>query len=168
MGHFSNTHPRGALLSPINPLSVTLGITNASFVAQTVDWNPAHLYATIKAGFKHEGLAFIRILQRCPHYVPVLWNAFQNDPSRLLLLNHPDGIQISDGVSRLFPNQQEHDPKDLSTAKELVLREDAVPVGLLYHNENAERYDHASIEGLGMSAGEKIEGINAALDRFQI
>ena len=64
IGERSNTHPKGSFLSPLNPISVTLGITNASFVAQTIDWNPPHLYNTIKAAHEHQGLSFVRVLQR--------------------------------------------------------------------------------------------------------
>jgi 2-oxoglutarate ferredoxin oxidoreductase subunit beta len=38
-GERTNTHPGGSFLAPLNPISVTLGIANASFVAQTVDWD---------------------------------------------------------------------------------------------------------------------------------
>jgi 2-oxoglutarate ferredoxin oxidoreductase subunit beta len=34
-GHTSNTQPYGSYLPPLDPISVTLGVTNASFVAQT-------------------------------------------------------------------------------------------------------------------------------------
>jgi len=48
-GFASNTQPRGAYLPSLNPIAATLGVTNASFVAQTGDWLPAHLYATLQA-----------------------------------------------------------------------------------------------------------------------
>jgi 2-oxoglutarate ferredoxin oxidoreductase subunit beta len=41
LGLKSNTTPRGTVLGALNPLTVTLGVTNASFVAQGVDWIPA-------------------------------------------------------------------------------------------------------------------------------
>ncbi len=50
--------------------TVALGVTNASFVAQTAEWVPAHLFATLRAAYQHRGLAFVRILQRCPIYTP--------------------------------------------------------------------------------------------------
>ena len=56
-GHPSNTQPRGSILVGLNPVSATLGITNASFVAQTADWIPAHLYQTILAAYKHRGFS---------------------------------------------------------------------------------------------------------------
>lgn len=75
----TNTHPRGTPTEPLNPLSVVLGVNNASFVAQTVDWNPAHVHATLLAAHRHAGLSFVRILQRCPHYLPHLHDEVQAD-----------------------------------------------------------------------------------------
>jgi len=167
-GALSNTHPRGWVLDPINPIQTTLGITNASFVAQTVDWNPAHLYATLAAAHKHPGLAFVRILQRCPHFKSGLFEALQSDPSRLMLLTHDDGIRVDDAVKRMLPNQVEHDPQDLHEARELADREDAVPIGLFFRNENAVRYDAFTAEGLGTSRADKISALSAQLDRYQI
>ena len=40
VGTKSNTTPRGSYLDAMSPLTVTLGIQNASFVAQAVDWIP--------------------------------------------------------------------------------------------------------------------------------
>ena len=40
VGTRSNTTPRGSYLEPLNPLAVTLGVQNVSFVAQAVDWVP--------------------------------------------------------------------------------------------------------------------------------
>ena len=40
----SNTTPRGSYLDALNPLSVTLGVANVSFVAQAVDWIPESLF----------------------------------------------------------------------------------------------------------------------------
>ena len=39
-GYASNTQPKGSYLPALNPLSVTLGVTNCSFVAQTAEWAP--------------------------------------------------------------------------------------------------------------------------------
>jgi 2-oxoglutarate ferredoxin oxidoreductase subunit beta len=137
-GRRTNTHPRGAWLEPINPIQVTLGITNASFVAQTVDWNPPHVLATLQAAHQHPGLAFVRILQRCPHYVT------------------PD------------QNQQEHDPADMDVARQLADRSDAIPIGLLYQNESADRYDLYSTEGLATSRREKIAALDQELGNYRV
>ena len=167
-GSHSNTHPRGALLNPLNPLATTMSITNASFVAQTVDWNPAHLYQTIKAAYEHDGLSFVRILQRCPHYTPDIWDEFQHNPDNMLLLDHPDGIPADRMLKQIYKNRVEHDPTDIGEAFRLVRRDDVVPIGLLYGDPDAERYDEMSQRGIEMSASDRIAGAQKALDAFMI
>jgi 2-oxoglutarate ferredoxin oxidoreductase subunit beta len=167
-GETSNTHPKGSVLPPLNPLSVTLGITNASFVAQTIDWRPPHLYATIKAAYEHKGLSFVRVLQRCPHFTAHIFKEIQNDMSRVVLLEHPDGIQVDSTVTKVFPNRAAHDPSDLRGAREFADREDVYPVGLLYRNENAARYDLATVRGMEMTQPAKLAAVNSALDKFAI
>src|SRR5580765_2261642 len=73
-GFKTNTQPFGSFLPPLNPLTTTLGTTNVSFVAQTAEWVPAHLYATLRAAYHHRGLAFVRILQRCPMYTQSIYD----------------------------------------------------------------------------------------------
>ena len=63
-GLVTNTTPKGAWLQPLNILSTTLGVTNASFVANTVEWIPDLLYDVIKQAYAHQGLAFVRVVQR--------------------------------------------------------------------------------------------------------
>lgn len=167
-GLVTNTHPRGAWLDPINPIQTTLGVTNVSFVAQTVDWNPAHLFATLKAAFHHPGFAFIRVLQRCPHYTDGVFEPMRSQPDRLLLLKHPSGIVLDDAVARLFPRQFVHDPADIHEGRRLASGEDGTVVGLLYRNENAPRYDQCTVEGLATPRADKIRAVRKVLDSYRI
>ena len=167
-GRTTNTPPRGSYMDPINPVQATLGITNASFVAQTVDWNPPHLLATLKAAHQHPGLAFVRIIQRCPHYPEPAFDVIQSDPKRLLLMTHPDGIELNDAVKRTFPNQQEHDPADLDRARTMAATTDALPIGLFYRNETANRYDLAAVEGLATARADKVAALESLLSNHRI
>jgi 2-oxoglutarate ferredoxin oxidoreductase subunit beta len=167
-GHFSNTHPQGAGLNPLNPLTVTLSITNASFVAQTVDWHPPHLAATLDAAYRHDGLAFVRILQRCPHYMAECFVDLQRDPSLVRFLEHERGIHIDPSTAKGFTNRVRHDPSDLAGAWQIARDEDAHPIGLLYQNPNTERYDLQTSRGIDMTPEEKLAGLEAELDRFAI
>jgi 2-oxoglutarate ferredoxin oxidoreductase subunit beta len=167
-GRKTNTHPRGAWLDPIDPIQTTLGLTNASFVAQTVDWSPLHVLATLRAAHAHPGLAFVRVLQRCPHYPTPAFETLQRDPTKLLLLTHPDGIEVDDALKRMFKNQQEHDPADLNGARELADLSDVAPIGLLYRNESADRYDEYTAEGLATARRDKIAALEAELSRYEI
>ncbi|HSK18886.1 MAG TPA: thiamine pyrophosphate-dependent enzyme, partial [Longimicrobiales bacterium] len=88
----SNTQPRGSFLPPLNPIEATLGITNASFVAQTAEWLPAHMYATLREAHRHRGFSFVRILQRCPVYTPQIFQLAVRQPDLIELLVHDDGV----------------------------------------------------------------------------
>jgi 2-oxoglutarate ferredoxin oxidoreductase subunit beta len=168
LGQRSNTHPLGTTLPPLNPLTVTLGITNASFVAQTVDWSPPHLYATLREGHHHPGLAFVRVIQRCPHYMEGAWDGVQQDPAKALLLTHPHGVPVEPALARMFPSRVDHDPSDLNAAREHAAREDVLPLGLLYRRTEAPRYDETTTQGLGLARADRIQAVQAEVDRFLI
>jgi len=167
-GAKSNTHPRGAAMNPLNPLQTTLGITNASFVARTVDWNPPHLFATLQAAHRHQGFSFVQIIQRCPHYKQGVHDPLQSDPSQLLLMTHEDGIQLDDSIQKIFKNQKKHDPSDMDEARELAGDPEGVSIGLFYRSKSADRYDEYTAQGLATSRDEKIAALKAELSRYQI
>jgi 2-oxoglutarate ferredoxin oxidoreductase subunit beta len=165
-GHPSNTWPRGAVLPPLNPLTVTLGVTNASFVAQTGDWIPAHLYATILAAYHHRGFAFVRILQRCPQYTSDLFDSAVRDPGLVELLVHPDGVTVPE-LDRMYPQKVAHDPADLQAARRLAEPDGKLRLGIFYRNETHPVYEESRAVA-GHSAAEKLALINKELDRYAV
>ncbi|MEZ5395919.1 MAG: thiamine pyrophosphate-dependent enzyme [Bryobacterales bacterium] len=167
-GERSNTHPHGSFFVELNPIAVNLGISNISFVAQTIDWNPPHLYETIKRAHAHPGAAFVRIFQRCPHYTSHVFAAAQSDPTKVRVLVHPNGIPLDPMVARLYSNQVEHDPSDMAHARELADRTEAFTIGLFYQNTERPRYDDVTSVGVGMSLQDKLAGLQKTLDRFDI
>jgi 2-oxoglutarate ferredoxin oxidoreductase subunit beta len=168
VGTRTNTTPRGAYLRPINPLSTTLGVSNISFAAQVVEWIPELLYDVIRRAFHHKGFSFVRILQRCPHFMPDLFTEAMSNPDKVLLLRHENGIQVSDTLARIYKNQEEHDPLDLNRAREFAGLEDVVPVGIFYRNENVPRYEDIR-KPKRVPSSEQIEKtLNKAFDKFGI
>ncbi|MHC4106815.1 MAG: thiamine pyrophosphate-dependent enzyme [Planctomycetota bacterium] len=167
-GQRTYTHPRGAWLPPLDPTSATLGFSNVSFVAQTVDWNPVHVHATLLSAFQHKGFSFVRILQRCPQYTPTVFEEAQRDPSRILLLTHEDGIEADPAGTRMYSNRITHDPGDLTEAREIAGREDVLPIGLVFRDPDRPTYEEISTQGLGMTSEEKIKALTEELDRFAI
>lgn len=164
----SNTSPRGTQLQPINPLSVTLGVANASFVAQAVDWIPDLLYQTISRAFHHKGFSFVRILQRCPEFVPALFEQAVTDPAKILLLSHENGLQISTELSKVYRNQEKHDPLDANRAREIAAVTEPIPVGILYQDVNAPRHeDVEDPDKLGTPEMVK-SALNEEFDKFTI
>jgi len=164
----SNTHPGGSFFVSLNPISVMLGITNRSFIAQSVDWHTNHLYETIKEARLHKGASFVRILQRCPHFTPHAFDLVKNDTSNLVLLNHPNGINLPQSSLKRFKNVKEHDPADLASAREMADKPHPFHIGVFYKDENAERYDLVTRQGKGMTPEEKVAAVEKTLDLFTI
>ena len=169
LGTKTNTHPAGSVLPPINPIQATLGLPNASFVAQTVDWKPAHLYATIKKAFDHKGLSFVRIVQRCPVFMRDSYEPTLKDPDAITVLHHEDGINLDEKGLKSFRHVVEHDPSDLIKAREVAeLVKETTPIGLFYQNKDASRYDEYGAHNLGITSEDRIKAINTMMDRYAI
>lgn len=139
-GFKSNTQPFGSILPPLNPLEVVLGITNASFVAQTAEWVPSHLYATLRAAYHHKGFSFVRILQRCPVYTPAIFQSAVQDPARIRLLVHDDGV-VTPELEKIYATQVHHDPRDLAAARALAEQTDRITLGVFYKDPSKPRYE---------------------------
>jgi 2-oxoglutarate ferredoxin oxidoreductase subunit beta len=168
IGTKSNTTPRGAYLDALNPLTVTLGIQNASFVAQAVDWIPDLMYDIVSAAFHHKGFSFVRILQRCPVFMPKNFDNWINDTQKSLILTHEDGIQPSAAISKIYRNQEEHDPSNIDRAREIASCNDPVPVGILYKNPAVPCYEEIRGAGAQRPAGMVQRGLEAEFDKFTV
>jgi 2-oxoglutarate ferredoxin oxidoreductase subunit beta len=164
----SNTTPRGAYLDALNPLTVTLGVQNVSFVAQAVDWVPEMLYDIVRAAYHHKGLSFVRIVQRCPEWLPDMWEPFLHDPSRLLLLAHERGMQPSAGLSKVYKNQLQHDPSDIHRAREIASETDKIPVGILYHDPDVPCYEEVRLGNQLRTAEYLRAGLEREFDKFTV
>jgi 2-oxoglutarate ferredoxin oxidoreductase subunit beta len=140
-GFRTNTTPRGSYLDPLNPLSVSLGVANVSFIAQAVDWIPDLLYDIIAQAYRHRGLSFVRILQRCPEFTSHQFDEAVRDPSKTRILVHGDGLRLKPEVSRIYRNQEFHDPLDMARARAIASLADDIPVGILYRNPAVPCYE---------------------------
>jgi 2-oxoglutarate ferredoxin oxidoreductase subunit beta len=165
-GFPSNTQPKGSFLPALNPLSVALGVTNASFVAQTAEWVPAHLYATLRAAYHHRGMSFVRILQRCPIYSSAVYQAAVQDPARIALLVHDDGVVVPD-LDRIYKTQVAHDQHDLDAARRIADATDHIHLGVLFSNPALLRYEEIR-HVPPRTAEERLTLIDAELDRYAI
>jgi 2-oxoglutarate ferredoxin oxidoreductase subunit beta len=168
LGLKSNTTPRGAYLNALNPLTVTLGIANVSFVAQVVDWIPELLYQTLSAAYHHKGFSFVRIVQRCPEWLPKLMDPWLHDPERVLLLHHEDGLEISTDLTRTYRRLEEHDPSDMNRAREIASSDDPIPVGIIYRDENVPCYEDIRHDSRLRTPDLVRRGLDAELDKFTV
>ncbi|MEN8251157.1 MAG: thiamine pyrophosphate-dependent enzyme [Bacteroidota bacterium] len=168
VGTISNTTPDGSILPPIHPVQTTLGVANASFVAQTADWMPGHMYETIKAGYEHKGFSFIHVIQRCPVFQGPLANDLTSQRDSLVYMEHEDGITVSEDVAKIFAHRINHDPKDLSDARDLVMDEEKTYLGLFFQDKDAPRYDEYGASNMGFTVEEKEKALNLELDKYTI
>jgi len=167
-GTRSNTTPRGSYLEALQPLSVTLGVQNVSFVAQAVDWIPEMLFDIVRAAYHHKGFSFIRIVQRCPEWLPKVWDPWLHDPSRILVLTHENGLRASDSLTKVYRNQRAHDPADLNKAREIAADIDNIPVGILYRNPEVPCYEDLRASTRLRTTEYVKTGLEAEFDKFTI
>ncbi len=168
IGTKSNTTPKGSYLDALNPLTVTLGVQNVSFVAQAVDWIPESLYDILSAAYHHKGLSFVRIVQRCPEWLPKIHDPAMHDPNRILLLNHERGLKLSPTLAKVYKNQLTHDPLNIDRAREIASSTDPIPVGILYHNPDVPCYEDTRHSGQ-LRTTELIEkGLNKEFDKVTV
>jgi 2-oxoglutarate/2-oxoacid ferredoxin oxidoreductase subunit beta len=168
IGTKSNTTPRGSYLDALNPLTVTLGVQNVSFVAQAIDWAPDMLYDIVKAAYHHRGFSFVRIIQRCPEWLPNALDPWMQDPSRVQVLTHRDGLQPSAGTLKLYKNQLEHDPGNIDRAREIAGHQDVIPVGILYRDPSVPCYETLRRSGKLVTPQFVRDGLNAELDKYTV
>ena len=170
-GYRTNTQPHGTFLPAMNPLTATLGVTNASFVAQTAEWVPQHLQATLEAAYRHEGLGFVRILQRCPHYTEEMFLDAVQNPDRIELLVHPDGVEATGSLADVYENQKRHDPGDLDFARRLAEQEGEeggrIRLGVFFRDESRPVYDEIR-RVPSRSAEERVDILDRELDRHAV
>lgn len=164
----SNTTPRGAYLEGLNPLSVTLGVQNVSFVAQAVDWIPEVLYDIIRAAYRHKGFSFVRILQRCPEWLPKMLDPWVHDPLKINLVHHKNGLALSRNISKVYRTQEEHDPSDIDRARKIASVLDPIPVGIFYHDPHVPCYEELRNAGQQRSTRFVKAGFEAELDKFTV
>ncbi|MDF2772975.1 MAG: thiamine pyrophosphate TPP-binding protein [Geminicoccaceae bacterium] len=165
-GHKTNTQPKGSYLPPLNPMEVALGVTNASFVAQTAEWVPAHLFATLRAAYRHDGLAFVRILQRCPVYTPGIYQLAVQKPDVIELLVHDDGVTVPE-LERTYKNRITHDPHDLNRARELASAGEHVRLGVFYRDETKPKYEDTRRTQV-RTVQERLGLLNVELDKYAV
>jgi 2-oxoglutarate ferredoxin oxidoreductase subunit beta len=164
----SRTTPRGNYLEALQPLTVTLGVQNVSFVAQAVDWIPEVLYDIVARAFHHKGFSFVRIVQRCPEWLPTLFEPFLHDPDRVLLLEHENGIAIRPDLAKIYRHAIRHDPSELNRAREIASTSDPIPVGILYRNPDVPCYEDLRRTSDLRSAARIQAGLEAEFDKFTV
>lgn len=117
-----NSAPDGVVLEPINSLDFVLSL-KPSFVARAFSGEVDHMTEVFQAALKHDGFAFVEILQACPTYnkaTPEHW--------------------YSERV-KFIESLKNYDNSDIWQARKIVqdLEKD-IYLGLLYEDKNKKSF----------------------------
>jgi 2-oxoglutarate ferredoxin oxidoreductase subunit beta len=135
-------------------------------VAQTADWVPAHLFATLQAAYEHPGFSFIRILQRCPKFTPDVFQKNVENPDLTELLVHDNGINVP-ALEQLFKHRRVHDPLNLDDARSLARRTDMLRLGMFFRDPARPVYEEIRAVPR-VSAEEKVARLNKEFERYAV
>ena len=140
---------------------------NVSFVAQVVDWVPEVLYNIVSAAFHHKGLSFVRIIQRCPEWLPNMFEPWMQDPLRLRMLTHANGIKLSDSLARVTRTRKNTIRRiSIGHAKSVRQRSDSGRHSV--RNEQVPCYEDLRASDKLRTPEYVKRGLNAEFDKFTI
>jgi 2-oxoglutarate ferredoxin oxidoreductase subunit beta len=126
------------------------------------------MYDIVKAAFHHKGLSFVRIVQRCPEWMPKLFEPWLHDPQKILLLHHEHGLTISPSLAKVYKNQERHDPANINRAREIAGNIDPIPVGILYRNPEVPCYEDLRSSTVLRTPELVKSGLEKELDKYTI
>jgi len=110
----------------------------------------------------------VRIIQRCPEWLPKLFEASLHDPQKVRLLHHEDGLKISPALAGIYRNVEHHDPANLDRAREIASVVDPIPVGILYKNPEVPCYEDLRRTEQVRTPEHIRAGLEAEFDKFTV
>jgi 2-oxoglutarate ferredoxin oxidoreductase subunit beta len=110
----------------------------------------------------------VRVIQRCSEWLPNSLDPWLQDPARVQLVHHADGIQISPGMARVYKNQVEHDPLDIHRAREIASGTEIIPVGILYRNPDVPCYEDTRKSGALRTVEAIRKNFETELDKYSV
>jgi 2-oxoglutarate ferredoxin oxidoreductase subunit beta len=100
VGKRTKSSPVGSLERPFEPLALALG-AGATFVARSVDVFQSHLKSVLERAARHQGTAFVEILQNCNIFNDRAWAALTEKDAR-----QENGLYLEHGKPLQFGKQR--------------------------------------------------------------
>ncbi|MBI1869558.1 MAG: 2-oxoacid:ferredoxin oxidoreductase subunit beta [Chlamydiae bacterium] len=129
IGKVTKSTPYGSIDYPINALCIAIA-SEATFIARTLDTDPAHMSYIMERAANHKGVSFIEIYQNCiifndKTHVPVTGRETRDD--RMVYLEH--------GKPLIFGKKKDKAIEIKGLQPEVVDLAKVSPNELLIHNE---------------------------------
>ena len=100
------------------------------------------LFDIVKAAYHHKGLSFVRIIQRCPEWLPKMLRPLDAGSAQGAAAAPRERPAAQRRACRkVYKNQLQHDPLDINRAREIASEHDSIPVGILYRNPDVPCYE---------------------------
>jgi len=102
-GKVTKSSPYGSVDHPFNPVALALG-ADASFVARTLDRDPKHMQAVLRAAHDHRGTSFVEIYQNCNIFNDLAFADFterDSKPLRTVMVEHGQPLVYANGAKGL-------------------------------------------------------------------
>ncbi|MGA8261103.1 MAG: 2-oxoacid:ferredoxin oxidoreductase subunit beta [Arenicellales bacterium] len=176
VGQRSRSNPDGNTDRPVNPLGFALA-SGATLVARAVDTDAAHLQEVLRAAAAHKGSAFVEILQNCPIFNELPFEAMKGADKRLYL-RHGEAMSFEDRALRLNPaalclelaptgpdEAAVHDTGSKPLARLLTDIEDPslpTPLGVIYREKRSVHHEVLRAQGQGCD-GDGLSRLQARL-----
>lgn len=130
-GKITKSSPYGSIEHPINALCVAIA-SEATFIARTLDTDPAHMGAVMERAARHKGVSFVEIYQNCiifndKTFAPVTGREMRDD--RMIFLEH--------GKPLVFGKKRDKAIRVKGLQAEVVNLNACDPKDLLIHDEKA-------------------------------
>ncbi len=90
VGKVTKSSPFGSIDHPFKPISVAIG-TGATFIARTIDRDPAHMQKMLQKASEHKGTSFIEVYQNCHIFNDGAWLQYtdkDSKPEHVVYLEH--------------------------------------------------------------------------------
>jgi 2-oxoglutarate/2-oxoacid ferredoxin oxidoreductase subunit beta len=115
-GKVTASTPYGSLDHPFNPVALALG-ADATFVARTLDRDPAHMQVMLRRAHAHPGTALVEIYQNCNIFNDGAFFRFterESKPHTTIFLEHGKPLVYDEGTKGLRLDGLKLVPVDLT------------------------------------------------------
>ena len=102
-GKVTKSSPYGSVDHPFNPAALALG-AEGTFVARTLDRDPKHMQAVLRAAHEHRGTSFVEIYQNCNIFNDGAFADFtdrETKAERALFVEHGQPLLFAGGTRGL-------------------------------------------------------------------
>jgi 2-oxoglutarate/2-oxoacid ferredoxin oxidoreductase subunit beta len=116
-GKVTKSTPYGSLDHPFNPLALAMG-AEGTFVARTMDRDPAHMQAMLRRAHAHRGTGFVEIYQNCNIFNDGAFFRYterDSKPHTTIFLEHGKPLVYDEGTKGLRLVGMKLEPVDLAS-----------------------------------------------------